>query len=593
MKIRLDEFYKNLQRFNFKEFSVQFDYILSNGREVIWGGLEEISGFPLPSYFPDEDRWYSFEEDEDEEDYGTGEIELNIHQKGLVGFNGWGDIDVICYNIFYNPTEVYDFLKVHRCAHEKILNKEISYREFKFKDFIENLFVSISTEDAIYFRSLNEIKEKLDAKNFNHLLNCFFEGDTKFLMNEGNWYSFCLKHKLITGKGPKVSIHELPIILNNGVYTNCSPGIDAIRPYLGISVKESFSSQYLFDFLRQSKDGKTFIENLRNHLLLNKSLNSLSISAPNSLIHQIKYSTEFRMQYDSYINETTSSENHSNESINDLKVLYKNRRDNIKRFVLDKNSATILDILKNPLPYNLEKGYRAYVRAANDLDRLTYAGKLYNLILRSVVFYPLEEIIFLKLDDDNPEISTILDEIKSDRPLSDGTWLGYFNKIAAITGKNPDKFKLSLFAPLIKAIQGEYNNFQRIIPERNDWAHYRNHSAEFLKTLDEFLPRVLNILRNALKGNIFLLVEGQNYKRDGLYITAKKIMGFEVDIETVEFKTVLAGNHFIKDSLVVYNQEADYTIPLENFFSVRIVQSEAVQMGIYKGGAGGETDFEY
>jgi hypothetical protein len=591
MKIRLDLFYKHLQRFNFKELCVKFEYIESDGREVIWGGLQEISGLPLPSYFPDVDRWYSFEEDEDEEEYGTQEIVLNIYSKGLANFSAWGDLDVICENIFYNPTEIYDFLKVHRCAHEKILKKKVSYREFKFNDVVEDLYVSVSTEDSFYFRSIKEIKAELDTENFNQLISCFFEGDPNFLINEGNWYSFCLKHQLITDVDSMISIHELPIIINNGVHTNCSPGINPVRPYLGISVKESFSSQYLFDFLRQSKDGEIFINNLRDHLLSNKSLNSLSISAPNSFIHQIKYSTEFRRQYDSYIYEATSRGNHSNESINDLKALYKNRRENIKKFVLDENSATILDILKNPLPFNLEKGYRAYVRSANELDRLTYAGKLYNLVLRSAVFYPLEEILHLGLEESHPEFQTILEEIREGRPLSDGTWLDFFNTIAAVIGRN--RLELSHFSPLVSAVQTEYNSFQEIIPIRNDWAHYREHSVEFLKKLDAFLPRVLNILRSALKGNDFLLVEKQNYRHDGLYITAKKIMGFEVDIETVEFKTSLEGRHFVQDSLIVYNEKAGYTVPLKNFFSVRIVQAEAVQMGIYKGGAGGAIDFEY
>ncbi len=589
MKISLETFCHYIQKFDFKEIEISAQYTLAYAGETVWGSVMSKSGKPLCSYSPDEDRWYSFEEDL--EDFGNQEIEFNIHNEGVISFNAIEDIDILGSNIFYNPSEFYDFLKIQSYASESILNKSVSFKEFKIRDVIDEIFISVSTGALIYFRPLSQIKGQIDPDIFELLIKCIFEGDFSLLESEGCWNSFCEKHQLIKDKESMVPTEKIPVIINKVVFSNTSRAINSAYPYLGISVKESFSSQYFFDFLGQSKDGKVFMENLKSCILNNQSINSLSISAPNSFVHQIKYSTEFRLQYQVYKNEVISNQNHLNESIIDLKVLYKNRRENIKKFILNKENATFLDVLRNPLPYNLEKSYRTYVRAANDLDRLTYAGKLYNLILRSAVFYPLEEMIHLGLEKNHKEILEIIAEIRGDKPISDGTWLNFFNTIASVWGKN--NLKLNYFSTLIQAVQLEYKNIQEIIPQRNDWAHYREHSADFLKSLDEFLPKVLSILRNALNGNTFLMVEGQNYKKDGLYITAKKIMGYEVDIETVEFKTLLEGKHFIQDSLVVYNEKAAYTIPLENFFRVRIVQSEAVQMGIYKGGASGESDYEY
>ena len=115
----------------------------------------------------------------------------------------------------------------------------------------------------------------------------------------------------------------------------------------------------------------------------------------------------------------------------------------------------------------------------------------------------------------------------------------------------------------------------------------------FKNLLDNNLPNILNVIRNSIRGNEIILIQNQNFKKDGLYITAKKIMGHEVDIETIEFKTKLDGKHFIMDSLVAYNNKYDYTIPLNNFFNDELVSLESYRMGIMGSFAHGQPVFEY
>lgn len=590
MKIALNKLFENFLNFDFGNLNIGFEHIHSFNRQLIYASVESIGNKALPIYDPVEDKWYGYEEDDDWMEDQL--LEINIYDHGTFSFGIMGDPETVCEFNIYNPTELKDFFQILPYSSNNRLKNHAGFKELSLIKAIDELFISITINNSIKFLSLAEFRMILEPSIFEKLIECVFTGDYKFLVEISNWELFCSDVKIERFSEKFLDINEVPILIHDNVLSNSHIKIEPIYPYLGIRVNENFSSQYLLDYLSQSKEGEILLDELKRSILNNRSYNSLIISAPAAKIDQFKYSTEFRMQFQVYKNEITSDQNHTQESVIDLKNLYKNRRENIKKFVLNRSNSSLLDILRNPLPYNLEKSYRTYARAANELDRLSFAGKLYNLILRSIVFYPLEEMLYLGLDQKYPEIAEINEEIRNDKPISDGTWLQFFNVIAATLGKNKE-IKLQYFSPLVKAVQAEYNTIRELIPQRNDWAHYREHSAQFLKTLDAFIPKILSVLRHALKKNQILLIESQNYQRDGLYIRAKKIMGYEVDIETIEFKTSLEGRSFIQDSLVVYRQGADYTIPLDNFFAVRLVQAESIQMGIFKGGSDTENNFEY
>ena len=280
--------------------------------------------------------------------------------------------------------------------------------------------------------------------------------------------------------------------------------------------------------------------------------NKLKIKAPKDKISQIKYSAAFRLQYEAYKYDTSKISNHINEQIRDLKELYKVRRKVVHEFIHDKKIFNFLDTLRNPLPYNIEKSYRSYLRSADDIDRLTLGGKLYNLILRSIIFYPLEEISYLGFDTNEPNISEIIRTIKDNKPISDGTWVELFNKLATVIYKN-ENIGLKYFGSFIRKVNKTIIPILRdMVPPRNDVHHYREHFTVWLKLLDSNLPIILDAFRNAFSDSLIIQIINQNYKKDGLYIKAKKIMGYEVDIETIEFSTALNGKYFIENELIVY-----------------------------------------
>jgi hypothetical protein len=89
-------------------------------------------------------------------------------------------------------------------------------------------------------------------------------------------------------------------------------------------------------------------------------------------------------------------------------------------------------------------------------------------------------------------------------------------------------------------------------------------------------------------------IEKQEYKSSNeLIITAKKMMGYEIDIETIEFSTKLPGNYFISKKLYAFKKDSTYTIPLEPFFDIKFENVEIIKMGIFDNNNNGEYKYVY
>ncbi|WP_298349620.1 hypothetical protein [Runella sp.] len=515
---------------------------------------------------------------------------ININSDGLVNFaEGDEDYGQFC---LYSPNELNDFVNILPIF-GNIQNESTNlFKEFQL-DKIVDLYLLLPGFNTNSLTSIDSISKVLPKELFNKLMKGIFDLND---FAENTYYSLnqYIKENSLTDKLEFISISNIPVLVNeNSTYINSDSAIIDMFPYLGFKIKNEFSTQFLFDYFKNSIDGKILFEEIKESLLNHTPFNKLKIKAPKDKISQIKYSAAFRLQYEAYKYDTSKISNHINEQIRDLKELYKVRRKVVHKFIHDKKIFNFLDTLRNPLPYNIEKSYRSYLRSADDIDRLTLGGKLYNLILRSIIFYPLEEIIYLGFDTNEPNISEIIRTIKDNKPISDGTWVELFNKLATVIYKN-ENIELKYFGSFIRKVNKTIIPILRdMVPPRNDVHHYREHFTVWLKLLDSNLPIILDAFRNAFSDSLIIQIINQNYKKDGLYIKAKKIMGYEVDIETIEFSTALNGKYFIENELIVYNKTLDYTVPLNNFFKVEIIKSDSIKMGIIGNFINGVPTFDY
>jgi hypothetical protein len=595
-----------------------FDEFLYN--DSVMTGVFELKNSVLPYYDIELDEWFSF--DEENEKSEILEFHYNFYENGLWSCGILGDGDHSNYMYLYSPYEIQQFLFfANNLPKSKILNKEINFLEFDLTEVIKGVYLTIITDNKIKIIDVNLIKQKItnhefklilidilgiqetelleELKNDQLLIEEFPDNSRTSEDNEefwgwskiiGDWTNFCLSKNfpLIDEFNKRISIlyrhqthlptYELYHLLKFQV------------PFFAFELKEDFSCQYFFDYLNYSKNGDGFLRDLVKYLT-SESTYSPTIIAPKNFISQMTYSISFRYNFYDYLNELTSYSNYISEEIFDIKEILKNRKENFKEFLLNTEKSNFLTSLKNPLPFIIEKSFRSYSRASSEFDRQYHGLRLYSIILKSIVLYPLQEILYMKTEEQFPEINEILKTINSGKNISDGTWQVWFQTISKLYWKQ-NILDLKYFGSIFHNMEKYKDIFKNIIPERNDWGHYRKHPGVFQKILDEILPKLLFDLRNSLTDIDFILVKGLDFKNDGnLYVKAKKIMGFEVDIETFEFQTNLSPNFFISDKFYAFKKGMNYTIPLDPFFTVKLETIEIIKMGIFDSFNNG--DFKY
>jgi hypothetical protein len=545
----------------------------------------------FPSYVVETNEWSSWEDAD--ESWGNYEIEYNYRPDGRFDFGILGEGEDFSSFYLYNPIELKQFLNlINEIPKSHTLNLPPRFKEFRLDEVIKNLYVTVLTDEKVKLMELNILKERLSLEDYKGLLDLVFNDNWDFLVEEvgGHWGEYCKSCQLPTTDD---YYGKISLLYDNAFVNITNPSIMFDKPHLAFELSPQFSTQYFFDLMYYSSDGPNFIKELYKSLVDNRSLNSIHIPAPKDMVSQIVYSSAFRLQYNNYLNTIKDPSNLRVEQIIDLKSLCINRRDNFKEYILNKDKADLLNSLKHPLPYILDKTFRSYSRATNDFDRQTYSGKLFNYILRSIVIYPLQELVHLNHHLNNDDINNILNELKSGKPISDGTWVTWFNEICKAVGKD-NSIKLNYFGNLIGIFQKLYSDILNTIPKRNDWAHYREHSAEYQKHLDKLIPVLMSNIRTALEKIEFIFIEKQEYKTENnLSITAKRVMGYETDIETIEFSTHLPGSSFISKKLYAYKSNSEYTIPLGPFFDIQFDTIETIKMGIFDNIKDGRIEYAY
>jgi hypothetical protein len=594
MNISLNNYlsFLNESKFNFEIEDLEI-LAISEEHNLLFGNIN----FESPVIFPNYDIDSDFIKSNSNSKYQF--ISIKITSQGEVLFaDETGDGDYGTYYL-YSHHELNELISMVKLYDGTITNlNTITFKDFQL-DKVLDIFIYIPdiwNDKLVDINQLSNIFPDSMIKELFQLLSFdyYFTDADEFFYTKYPYNSFIKEFKNfidsndLNNKIIFTPISEVQILLDeNSASTICDDFID-FRIKLGIKTKGNFSIQYLLEYF-DTVDGEFLINEINKCLLSKTSFGNLKIKAPKDYYLQIIYSIAIRCQIKAYQKVSNSL---AKVNIRDVKDLYKSRRLIVKDFIINKNNFKFLDTLSNPLPYNIEKCYRSYLRSAEELDKLTFGSKLYNLVLKSIVLYPLEELIYLGFDK-NHEIIDILAVIKNNKPVSDGSWIELFNVLIRFVSKK-DEIKLEFFGNFItEANKKIVPILKKIIPSRNEVHHYREHYGTWLKILDSNLPEILDFLRINLSGILLLKILNQNFKKDGLYIKAKKIMGYEVDIETIEFKTHLDGKHFIQDELIFYKNNTNYSIPLNNFFTMEFIKIDAIKMGIISKYQDGVPEFEY
>ena len=317
-----------------------YQHTIHDEIDHLYGILEFNHKGCFPIYDVVNDKWYSYEEDED--CWREYEMEFNYHADGKFDFGILGEAEHYSSFYLYNPIELKQFISiVNRLPKTEILNFPYLSREFKMSDVIKKLYVTIKDSTGrIKLCDLNILKEKLPNDDFRSLLKEIFSGDFDFLVNIGNWNNYCEEHNI-----PTLDEYygNISLLYNCSFINVTDPYINFAIPYLAFELSPDFSSQYFCDMMFYSNDGKKFIDSLMNSIIEGKPLMTMSIAAPKDFISQLLYSSAFRLQYNYYL-QVSNSPNFRDEQMIDLKSICVNLRENFQEYFFNKEKTNFLDI---------------------------------------------------------------------------------------------------------------------------------------------------------------------------------------------------------------------------------------------------------
>lgn len=577
--------------------------------KLVHGGLYSENGIPTLEYDLGTDEWYKWgseDEADGEDEIKEHEITINFYDNGYLSFSSPEDGEEFASYYVYNALELKQLISVLESKiSQKALKGFNNLVIHKADDIIEACYVTVydAEKEQHNLCKLIDIRESLSEEHYllflKEMLNYEYNHDDSFLINKagGDWANFVQKSELpIVNKYNQItSSYYCQGKIYNTSEHYLSYNYVKDLPCLVFKISDNFSYQYFYDYLKYSSDGSKFLDDFSKSLLSGKknTLDGLSIKAPKNLLQQILYSNSLRTTkavHDQSIQEIDSIRS---EHIEDIKSVLINRKKSIEHFVQNKKNTKILDEILYPLPHLLDRTNKSYIRAASDFDRQNNGGRLFNYILKSLVIYPLLEMQYLQFHTKNNTIQEIITTLNESKPISDGTWLSFFQKISKEVGKSKD-IELSFFGKLLKSFEKLYHDMQPLISKRNDWAHYREHPEVYQRELDTLLPKLIAELRKCFEGILIIYVEGVEYVSETKkVIKAKKMMGYESDVETIKLTSELEGKYFINNRLYAYSDKYNFTIPLNPYISIEKESVVQFKMGIYDNFKDGSIIYSY
>jgi hypothetical protein len=223
----------------------------------------------------------------------------------------------------------------------------------------------------------------------------------------------------------------------------------------------------------------------------------------------------------------------------------------------------------------------------NDLERVKYGQMILNVIARTLLFLPLEELS----GSANPKVENVR-RLLTEKPLSDGAIVDLWNQLASGTqpGDCPiigdkilgvsRKMKRDLFDPWIKA--------------RNQMHHGEYDAENFLESCEEIVPKVEQELRGLFSDCSFLVPLSYASKDGRKSIRARSLMGAHTDFPELEYRVSIGFDHFpCEEVVLVQGFPLEKSLPLTGYFKGGWRTRRAYDVALFEKQVKGEPSFQW
>lgn len=502
---------------------------------------------------------------------------LTIGRNDSKGWNLVGEI----------PIESFD--ELHEVI-EALLNAKspsgqtVAFREVRLSTLIDEVYFALKVRtDKQYLVHPKELQARFPNEDIEQ-----FVRDELYGLTQDSFRLFQVLSE-IPADIPLSSVTPRDVVV---MKWGCSPA-GALKPgspvFGGIvlRLKPAASLMFMLDLLRNSLEGEQLVRTFPLSDSIRGWLQTSAVSAPADRVSQMLYSISIRHARQEYLHQVQKL-SQSREPLGAAAELFRKRRNMVSSL----HSEMILQVesLVAPLPFFIEYPLALFSGTSDKLQRIRHAQALLNVLCKTFVMLPLEEL--QQLSQTSERIEAIASQLRG-RPLSDGALLDLSHAVVEARDAESSRMSLPLFGGICPSL-GRWRDLLRpVVAARNRLHHPPYDDRAFLEAAANSFPPVIAELRDVLSDVTVIIPKHVKPGRGKVIVSALKIMGASPSFQTFEFTTSLSANEFVVNQLAAYRHSSPAVAPLQEWFAVRPAGEEAIDVGLFDRMKGDEPVFSF
>jgi hypothetical protein len=344
---------------------------------------------------------------------------------------------------------------------------------------------------------------------------------------------------------------------------------------------------YFIDFVEHTKEGEVLHLTLEKDLeRLPQILNQTRVKYPANRLSQIRLGVELRVAKCAY-EDKVHSLMRIREPAEKLQERYQLRTKNVQG--LHTEYLEELHSMQHPLPFLIEYPRRRFSRADDRLVKIKYGQRLLNLLAKLPLFLALEE------SRAKPECKQLTAPIEArlfGKPASDGTLAECLRDVQTLVHEK--KVLLPWFGRLIQRYRQEgEEHLAKLIKPLNRYKHPPYDDRTFLNALEAEIPVLINLFRECLDGLLFIAPESQNQQGANHVVSARVLMGFDVDFLKRDLLVTAPFEVFPAGELVVVDSKQDRALVLSRLFKSQPIHTISLDIGVFDRVVEGHPEFVF
>jgi hypothetical protein len=460
------------------------------------------------------------------------------------------------------------------------------FQELPWASVVQDVFATIPVDKDIRLVKFSWASWEAKWPKLLEPFKAFYQGDSGLInnMQYSTWRDWVERHANLQSMqfsgplkdddlvfNPTRGFLTARTVINNtcDVWMNC-------EPQLVFRLKLQQSRMYFLDVLENMNEGEMFLQTIfKNPEKLPQLLGQTKVTYPSTRLLQIRLSVELRVAQIAY-EEKVHSLMTKREPAEKIHEFYHLRTKHVQ--LLHTGFLEELEATQHPLPFLIEYPLRRFSRAQDDrLVKIKCGQRLQNLLAKLPLFLALEE------SSAKPECKLLTAPIEAKlfgKPASDGTLAECLRDLQKLV--HEQKVHLPWFGRLIERYRQDGEVLlAKLIEPLNRYKHPPYDDRTFLKALEVEIPVLINLFRECLEGLLFIAPESQNQQGANHVVSARVLMGFDVDFLKRDLVVTAPFEAFPAGELVVVDSKLDRALVLSRFFKSQPIHTISLDIGVF------------